>query len=92
MKVELELMKSKLEYPESNRDMQDAVSKYVEVDFETEDSDINRSFNDNEESNQITFIQGNKGAKNPGKLVFGNNNNLFSLIPVQSAKTNNNCD
>ena len=35
MKVELELMKSKLEYPESNRDMQDAVSKYVEVDFET---------------------------------------------------------
>ena len=53
MKAELELMKSKLDNPESNRDMQNDVSKNIEIDLETEDSDINRSFNDKEVSNEI---------------------------------------
>ena len=57
MKAELELLKSKLE---SNRDKLDDVSKNIEIELETENSDINRSFIDKEESNEITFIKGNK--------------------------------
>ena len=57
MKADLELMKSKLE---SNRDKLDDVSKNIEIELETENSDINRSFIDKEESNEITFIKGNK--------------------------------
>ena len=66
MKAEFQLMKSKLNNPESNRDMQDDVSKKIEIYLETDDSDIIRSFND-KESNEITFIKRNKGAKNTGK-------------------------
>ena len=62
MKAELELMKSKLDNPESNRDMQNDVSKNIEIDLETEDSDINRSFNDKEVSNEI-----NKGKQRSKK-------------------------
>ena len=56
-----------MDNPESNRDIQDDVSKNIEIDQETEDSDINRAFNDKEESNEITFIKGNKGAKTLAK-------------------------
>ena len=62
MKAELSTMKSKLDNPEPNTDIQE-VGESIEVELETEDSDFNKSFNDDEESNDITFIKGNKGAK-----------------------------
>ena len=39
------------------------------------------SFNDKEESNEMTFIKGNKGAKNPDKLIVGNKQQLAHPCP-----------
>ena len=43
------------------QNLQDDIGKNIEIDFETEDSYNNWSFNDKEESNEITLIKGNKG-------------------------------
>ena len=59
MKAELNIMKSKLDNPEANTDIQE-VDESIEVELETEDSDFNKSFNDDEESNDITFIKGTR--------------------------------
>ena len=69
-------MKSKLGNPEANTDFQD-VGESIEVELETEDSDFNKSFNDDEESNKITFSKVKKGTKNPGNLIVGNKQQLL---------------
>ena len=82
LKKTIEVMKTKLGNPDqrgSNEDMQEDNGENVEADLETvnEESIINRSFNDEEESNEITFIKGNRGAKNPGKIIVGNRQQLI---------------
>ena len=34
-----------------------------------EEANNDQTYNDDEDSNEIRFIKGNKGAKNPGKLI-----------------------
>ena len=53
---------------------------------ERESEAVNQTYYDEEDSDEIIFLKGNRGAKNPGKLIIGNKQQFICNRPVKKGE------